>query len=116
MGLSFFKNRNLLYLIGGILFISGGIHTYSMEGEFLIIRGSPVLRVLQSALEIFLGCYLLSKLFFFKAKSEDEAFVMCIKCKHSFYRKYATDNLCPNCGGRVEDMDGIFERHPELKK
>lgn len=42
-------------------------------------------------------------------------FVICPKCKKPYYSKDIPDLRCLNCGERVEDISGFYDRHPELK-
>ena len=49
-----------------------------------------------------------------KAKNENEV-LMCPKCIKPFYKKDCDDLKCPDCHGRLEELSGFYERHPELK-
>jgi hypothetical protein len=39
----------------------------------------------------------------------------CIKCKKLVPRNVKDDSICPTCQKPSESLDGVFERHPELK-
>ncbi len=40
---------------------------------------------------------------------------ICLNCKEPFAGKKLSSMKCPKCGGRLEDLIGFYERHPELK-
>ena len=42
--------------------------------------------------------------------------LVCPKCKDSFNQKDVPNSLCPNCAVELEDLEGFYERHPELKE
>ena len=42
-------------------------------------------------------------------------FAICPECQASFYAKDVHHNRCPECNGTVEDLDGFYQKHPELK-
>lgn len=50
-----------------------------------------------------------------KAKDFEENFMICAKCLKPLYKKEALNNKCPECGGKLEDLDGFYDRHPELR-
>jgi hypothetical protein len=41
--------------------------------------------------------------------------VICISCREAFPGTDIKASKCPKCGGRLEDLKGFFERHPEPK-
>jgi len=49
-------------------------------------------------------------------KEPHEDFVICPDCRNSFYAKDVHQNRCPKCEGTVEDLDGFYDRHPELRE
>ncbi len=51
---------------------------------------------------------------FIKYKKFNE-FLICPKCVKTYYKYDLVDNKCLDCGVEVEELDGFFERHPELK-
>ena len=46
---------------------------------------------------------------------EEDKFLICPKCKTPFNQKDLTDSRCPECKAELEDLEGFYERHPELK-
>lgn len=50
-----------------------------------------------------------------KAKEYKEIFLICPKCEETFDKKDVPDQLCPNCKVDLENIEGFYERHPELK-
>jgi len=48
-------------------------------------------------------------------KGYDDHFVICSECKSSFYEKDVTDQTCPKCNGKTEEMDGFYKRHPDKR-
>lgn len=52
---------------------------------------------------------------FIKHKKFNE-FLICPKCLKTYYKYVVVDTKCLDCGAEVEEIDGFFERHPELKE
>ena len=51
-----------------------------------------------------------------RLKKKEESFEICFKCRKPLYAASTNDDKCPYCGGNLEDLDGFYERHPELKE
>jgi hypothetical protein len=107
--------RKLENLIFGISFTAYGIYTLFQEGDFLIFRGAKIHRLTYGSIFLVIGFFALLMYYLKRPGPSDQEFVMCIKCKESFYRKDAPNATCPKCGGTIENMNGIFDRHPELQ-
>jgi hypothetical protein len=54
----------------------------------------------------------------FRRKSVGSAsgFLICSSCRHPIEKKRITENQCPSCGADLEELDGFYDRHPELKE
>jgi hypothetical protein len=54
----------------------------------------------------------------FRKKSATGAsnILICLGCRHLINKSDFSDKLCPKCGADLEELDGFYERHPELKK
>ena len=50
-----------------------------------------------------------------KAKAFEDDILICPKCEASFNRKDITDQNCPQCNVKLEELEGFYERHPALK-
>lgn len=50
-----------------------------------------------------------------KSKENETKVLICPTCNEPFYNIDVPDRRCPNCGGGLEDLNGFYERHPELK-
>jgi putative Mn2+ efflux pump MntP len=50
-----------------------------------------------------------------KAKAYEDKFLICPKRETSYNKKEVPDNQCPRCKIELEDLDGFYARHPELK-
>ena len=50
-----------------------------------------------------------------KKVKDDNRVLMCPKCLKPIYKKNAPDLKCSSCGNPLEDLEGFYERHPELK-
>ncbi len=42
--------------------------------------------------------------------------LMCKTCAKPFYKKDVPNLICPVCHDSLEELEGFYERHPELKK
>lgn len=51
-----------------------------------------------------------------KSKQKEETFVICFQCRKPLYAASTNDDKCPHCGGNLENLDGFYDRHPELKE
>jgi len=50
-----------------------------------------------------------------KAKDFEDKVTICSRCAQPFDMKDVSDMSCPKCGGKLEDLDGFFDRHPEVE-
>lgn len=50
-----------------------------------------------------------------KAKDYEDKVLICPKCKEPFNRKDVPGERCPKCEVQLEDLEGFYARHPELK-
>jgi hypothetical protein len=41
--------------------------------------------------------------------------VICCKCLNPFSGDIYKESICPKCGGILENLEGFYKRHPELK-
>jgi len=48
-------------------------------------------------------------------KAEVSGLWMCKSCIKPFSRNNAPDLICPICNDKLEELEGFYERHPELK-
>ena len=64
---------------------------------------------------ILLGCFFVWAALRKKAKDFEDKFLICPKCRSPFNWKEVPDGRCPECKGELEDLEGFYERHPELK-
>ena len=106
------QKENLFF---GIFFTGWGIYILSGDGPFFSYWGANVSRIISGTGAIFIGVFFLLMTVLKRPGPSNEDFVMCINCKHPFYKKDTEKSICPNCGGRLEDMDGIFDRYPNLR-
>lgn len=51
-----------------------------------------------------------------KPQQADEKLLICPKCERPFKRKDSANLPCPDCGVDMEDANGFYDRHPELKR
>ena len=49
-----------------------------------------------------------------KLKSNDK-YVICKICHKAFSIENVPDNKCPKCNIELEELNGFYDRHPELK-
>ena len=107
--------KRLSFIVLGILSILAGI-IFAREGWSSLYR-LPVPRF-SGYLWIAFGVALLLYGIFTKKipKAPHEEYVICLDCRNSFYAKDVHLNRCPKCEGTVEDLDGFYDRHPELKE
>ncbi len=47
-------------------------------------------------------------------REEQEVFI-CKSCVKPFARNKVPELICPNCNEPLENLEGFYERHPELK-
>ncbi len=41
--------------------------------------------------------------------------VICLQCREPFLFSKVNDFKCPKCGGELENLEGFYDRHPEMK-
>ena len=49
-------------------------------------------------------------------KEESEFFQICPRCEETAYAKDVPDLKCPECEVDLENLEGYYDRHPELKQ
>lgn len=49
------------------------------------------------------------------ANYDSEKNYMCSECLKPFSENQITDDKCPICGSKVENLKGFYDRHPNLK-
>ena len=49
------------------------------------------------------------------AKVYQDKFLICPKCETPYNKKEVPDKQCPRCKVELEELDGFYKRHPELK-
>ena len=42
--------------------------------------------------------------------------LICLSFRHLINKSELSVKLCPKCGSILEELDGFYERHPELKE
>ena len=50
-----------------------------------------------------------------KAKDYEDKVLICPKCKEPFNKKDVPGERCPRCNVNLEEIEGFYDRHPELK-
>lgn len=50
-----------------------------------------------------------------KDKELEPNYTICPSCLQPYFGDETKDNKCPKCNGELENLDGFYERHPELK-
>lgn len=76
-----------------------------------ISRSTGVVVAIFGVLLILFGC-------FRKVRNTqgEEKFLICSDCKKTFYEKNVPDKQCPDCSIDLENLDGFYVRHSELKE
>ncbi|GLI37502.1 hypothetical protein KI811_08235 [Geobacter hydrogenophilus] len=41
--------------------------------------------------------------------------VICCNCKEVHEKEKVSDSICQRCGGRLEELEGYYDRHPEQR-
>lgn len=106
--------RRLFFIGLGCLTIWLGVHYYIHQWDsrygFPISKGAGVVLSIFGVLILLYGLIRRNI-----PKSYDDDFVICLDCRASFYAKEVSENTCPNCNGRIENVEGFYDRHPELR-
>ena len=50
-----------------------------------------------------------------KNAAQEVKYLKCLGCGCVFFAHEAPDHKCPKCSGAVENLNGFFDRHPELR-
>ena len=51
-----------------------------------------------------------------KKVKEDKLIVTCPECRESGFAGDMHGSMCPKCGTEVEELEGFYDRHPELRE
>ena len=108
----------ILYIIAGLLILYVGIDV--MRKEDLFYYGYHV-HLGKAALPVAIAIIIfgLGILFIAIGKSfsyNGEKYLVCPKCHQEYGTKDVVNSNCPECKCELEDLDGFYDRHPELKQ
>jgi membrane-bound ClpP family serine protease len=110
MGWMYIAGGVLLIIFGAIVFFEGGFTRYGVFGAV----SKPVsIGIIVYGLFMMRAGY---KVVTTESTSKKTAnYLKCISCGNVF-RFFETSNWkCPDCSGKLEDLEGFFERHPKFK-
>ena len=112
-------NTILFFLLGACLALYGILTViqrgyYSSRFKFYIDFGRY--HYLFGILIMLVGIFVIYTTLSSKRKYLKEKYLICPKCKDSFSQKDVSNSLCPNCTVELEDLEGFYDRHPELKE
>ena len=106
--------RRFLVIAIGIGAIWLGIHFYNHQWSYLysfsVAKGTGIIIAIIGVTISLYGIFKKNI-----PKGFDDNFVICVSCLASFYSKDISNGICPKCNGTVENIDGFYVRHPELK-
>ena len=112
--LRFFKGR-WSEIVGGLVSISLGWGYYKSGWDFKF--GFPI-PPSTGILLIFIGIFFI--IFGFLRKIDltkfSEIYLICPKCDKILQVADAKDYICPNCFETMEELEGYYDRHPDLKQ
>jgi uncharacterized membrane protein YvbJ len=54
--------------------------------------------------------------FWWQSSQNEPPYLICRKCKETTEKGKESSALCTKCGGELEDLEGFYERHPELRQ
>ena len=99
----------VLIILGILIIFRGGFYNL---GYFVDLHGYNV--SLGIALCGF-GVFFILTGFRKKPKDYVDEFLICPNCETSFNKEDIADQQCPQCNVKLENLEGVYERHPELK-
>lgn len=116
----------------GCLFLLGTvseIHSYRVSGKIVIrsvvLTGSDAISYIVALAIVTVGAISYATFIaiygirYFKSPHPANELTpenwICIKCKDTFPGYSIKGKACPHCGGTLEDLEGFFARHPEVK-
>lgn len=100
----------VLMVLGILIYIDPVIYGYDVPKE------SGVVLIIIGGLWIFYFLREVKKYSKNKSSTDYADFVICTDCRKPFSNIDAPSEICPSCGGRLENLSGFYERHPELKE
>ena len=113
-------NKILFLLLGSSLTLYGTLTIiqrgyYSSRFKFYIDFGRY--HYLFGILIAVVGIFFMYTSLIRKNKHAKEKYLICPQCKVSFKQKKDVKNpRCPHCSVDLEDLEGFYDRHPELKE
>lgn len=105
-----FKNLFLKIIIG-IVWIMGGYGMYRSGWDPKY--GFPVPKIAGIPI-IILGFYCIVSAIKNRYKTEIDNFLICPNCNLPIRKSSQEAEHCASCGKRLEELNGFYERHPEL--
>ena len=129
----FLRTIGKYYLLSAIVLLAtlSMFDDYKKSGGIVIRRGVPVIgnQALGFIVALFFVCLIafiyasfigLYGLRYYKSASATKwnltpEYWICIKCNTTFPGYSVNNHCCPQCSGNLEDLNGYYERHPELR-
>ena len=108
----------ILFFIGVIIFTYSAFETIRNKGFWYF---GHFINLSESYLSVGVIFLVLAVLSFWitirmkQSKTLEEKYLKCLKCKDIFRSSELSSMNCPKCKGDLEDLEGFYERHPELK-
>ena len=104
-------NFGIILIIGGVLIILHptlyGFQVSKVFGVVIILLGVFYAAIRTSIFK--------DKVKKSESNIEYAKYLICIECNTPFAQNKITEGKCPQCGGELENLEGFYDRHPELK-
>ena len=108
----------IIYIILGIIVIYVGYDV--MKSEFFHYYGIYIY-LGRGKYSVGIGCVIVGiSLIWIACRKKfssitEKKYMKCKKCMNTYAIDDIPNTKCPNCGDGLEDLEGFYERHPELK-
>lgn len=106
------------HFAGGLILILFGIVTLLEDGYTRYGVQVPVGKIVAIGIIVY-GLIMLRSGFkiitSMSTKSEVKAYFKCVNCGERYNSNVMTTVHCPKCSGKIENIEGFFERHPEFR-
>lgn len=107
-------SRGVGFILGGLSMVFGGYHIWktgwNLRDNLPVPHFTGIPVAIFGAMMIFLGI----KTIVNKEKKPDE-YLICPSCETVVKFIQAAGEKCPQCGAKLDVLEGFYERHPEFK-
>lgn len=105
----------IVNILGGLLSLWVGFRMYRDKMEhhygFPVPPETGLLLCIVGIILIYFGIFTKKGI-----HMREDNILMCLSCQKPIRSENAVELICPLCQGKLEELEGFYDRHPELRR